>query len=531
MMSITTIQGGAFVNVNVPIRSAIDEDASRSLPPEEYHPSRAEYLMASLAKGVAILGRDLRVNWVNSYFRSKCGDDPIGKPFLDAFGAGSILCSGDPDLAHTLDGQSLSFRVQHLGSYLDITVHPVREENRVSELIALCDDVTDTVVRQQKLDALHQAGQELADLDPGQLSEMDVKVRVELLKKNLRKHIHDLLHYDVIEIRLLDQTNGRLTPLLEEGMTQEASERALFAREEGNGVTGFVAATGRSYLCIDTANDPHYILGATDARCSMTVPILYQDQVIGTFNVESPRVNAFSDDDLQFAELFSREIARALHTLNLLSAQQVCTAHQSIDAINREIALPADTLLNLASGLLARLRGTDTEFVSALQRIMENARVMKHAIQKVGDSLALDGAPVDPRSAKLKGLHVLVIDTDEQVRRSSHLILERHGCEVETAITGQEGLAMAQSGNYDAVLTDIRHPDMRGTVVYRTLKALQPKGRVILTQAFGYDSEHTVVNARQDGYWLPVLFKPFRIEQLLNALTCSPPAPKATPQG
>src|SRR5262249_4296290 len=153
------------------------------------------------------------------------------------------------------------------------------------------------------------------------------------------RSIHDLLHYDVIEIRLLDRHTSRLEPLLEEGMSQEAAVRELHAATSGNGVTGYVAATGQSYLCTDAANDPLYITGAPGARSSMTVPIIYQDEVIGTFNVESPRPNGFGSEDLQFAELFSRELGRALHTLNLLSAQQQCTASQSIEAVNREIAL------------------------------------------------------------------------------------------------------------------------------------------------------------------------------------------------
>ena len=86
----------------------------------------------------------------------------------------------------------------------------------------------------------------------------------------------------------------------------------LYARTEGNGVTGYVAATGQSYLCRDTEHDCHYIKGAEGAHSSMTVPLVFQDAVIGTFNVESPKPNAFGAEDLQFAELFSREIAQAL---------------------------------------------------------------------------------------------------------------------------------------------------------------------------------------------------------------------------
>ena len=131
-------------------------------------------------------------------------------------------------------------------------------------------------------------------------------------------------------------------------------------------------------------------------------------------------------------------------------------------------------------------------------------------------------------------MRVLVIDADERIRKSAHFILERRGCVVETASNPAEGIAMAKSGTYDAVLVSVRHKEMGGTAAYRTLVKAAPLGRVILTQGFEYDSCHTVVNAKQDGYWLPVLFKPFQESVLLKALTNpapSPPAKNTTPVG
>ena len=87
--------------------------------------------------------------------------------------------------------------------------------------------------QQQKLDALHKAGQELAAMSPDQLADMSIEERVELLKVNIRRFTHDLLHYDVSEIRLLDRQTGRLEPLLAEGMTAEASQRAWFEVRSG----------------------------------------------------------------------------------------------------------------------------------------------------------------------------------------------------------------------------------------------------------------------------------------------------------
>src|SRR5258706_13548565 len=104
-------------------------------------------------------------------------------------------------------------------------------------------------------------------------------------------------------------------PVLSVGMTDEAANRALRADTVGNGVTGFVAATGKSYLCEDTTNDPLYLVGAVNARSSLTVPLVLHDQILGTFNVESTRPGAFNENDLQFLELFSREVAVSLNTL------------------------------------------------------------------------------------------------------------------------------------------------------------------------------------------------------------------------
>src|SRR5260370_22215441 len=208
-----------------------------------------------------------------------------------------------------------------------------------------------------------------------------------MLKHNIRRLTHDLLHYDVIEVRLLDPGTRELRPLLAEGMTQEAAPRVLFARAEGNGVTGYVAATGKSYGCADAAHDPYFIEGSRGARSSLTVALVWADKVIGTFNVESPQVGAFGPQDLQFAEIFCRELANALHTLDLLLLEKRQTATQSIDAINREVGLPVDEILAAATSVLERWIGHEPEMAEKLRKIIGSARVIKQSIQKVREDI------------------------------------------------------------------------------------------------------------------------------------------------
>ena len=131
-----------------------------------------------------------------------------------------------------------------------------------------------------------------------------------------------------------------------------------------------------------------------------------------------------------------------------------------------------------------------------------------------------------------KGLRVLVADNDERVRRSAHALLGRFGCVVETARDGKEALTMARLCTYDAILTDIRLPDVTGYEVYSRLRQAQPRARVIMMTAFGYDPHHSIVKARQEGLRF-VLYKPFRVDQLLEALESPDPAavtPDAKPQ-
>ncbi len=100
-----------------------------------------------------------------------------------------------------------------------------RPDNRPQHLIVTVRDVTGEMLQQQKLAAIHQAGVELADLTPDELSHMTVEERIELLKSNILHFTKDLLNFDVVEIRLLDAKTGKLEPLLSVGLTAEAANR------------------------------------------------------------------------------------------------------------------------------------------------------------------------------------------------------------------------------------------------------------------------------------------------------------------
>jgi two-component system, sensor histidine kinase SagS len=487
-----------------------------------------EQILEGMPDGVMLLDSDNTIVWSNNILKEWTHrDSVVGENFYSILGSPEIL---GPDFCpfHTAlaTGQATGSTLRSgENRYYHMHAVPLAEaDGRARHLIVTVREVTHEVHQQQKLAAIHQAGMELADLTPDELFQMAVPDRIELLKSNILHFTRDLLHFDVVEIRLLDPKTNRLEPLLAVGMDPEAAARVLYALPQNNGVTGFVAATGKSYLCEDTTEDPLYLQGVRDAKSSLTVPLVLHDDVIGTFNVESPQPRAFTESDLQFLEIFSRDVAVALNTLELLAAEKFGAAAESVEAIHSAVALPVDEILNDAVNVMERYIGHEPEVVERLQRILRNARDIKQVIQRIGQKMAPAQAhpqvTEDEQRALLQGRRILVIDADENTRTAAHNLLERCGCVVETAHDGAEALSMIRTmidGEYDVVISDIRLPDMNGYDCMLKLKEIMDPVPLILMTGFGYDPDHSIVKARQAGL-KAVLYKPFRLDQLLSSV-------------
>ena len=383
-----------------------------------------ERILEGIPDGVALLGSDNSILWTNDCLKQWLNrDDLVGRNFYQVFGSPEIL---GPDFCpfHTAlaTGEASSSTLRCADHrYYHVHCVPFQDGNGSPDnLIVTIRDVSSETLQQQKMAAIHKAGIALADLTAEEVFQMHVDDRIDLLKSNILHYTKDLLSFDVVEIRLLAQETGELVPILSVGIDSAAAKRKLYARPTGQGVTGFVAATGKSYLCEDTAEDPLYIEGCVGAKSSLTVPLIQHDEIIGTFNVESPEPRAFTENDLQFLEIFSRDVANALNTLELLVAQQANTAQASVEAIHREVALPVDEILNDAVNVMETYIGHDSTVVERLQRILKNARDIKQLIHKVGQEMApAEAVPACAQIESRPGLQlrrVLVVDDDGTVR-------------------------------------------------------------------------------------------------------------------
>jgi DNA-binding NtrC family response regulator len=67
------------------------------------------------------------------------------------------------------------------------------------------------------------------------------------------------------------------------------------------------------------------------------------------------------------------------------------------------------------------------------------------------------------------------------------------------------------------VVSDIKMPHRNGYEIFAAARRQQTELPVILMTGFGYDPNHSIVRASQEGL-SGVLFKPFKVEQLLEEI-------------
>lgn len=112
-------------------------------------------------------------------------------------------------------------------------------------------------------------------------------------------------------------------------------------------------------------------------------------------------------------------------------------------------------------------------------------------------------------------LTILVVDDDQVILKSFARTLEKHGYDVETAVTARETIEKCKHGSYDLALLDIKLPDMDGTQLLKELHAISDT--MITIMVTGYPSPDSALQSlllEADAY----VVKPVDPDQLLQVV-------------
>jgi DNA-binding NtrC family response regulator len=110
---------------------------------------------------------------------------------------------------------------------------------------------------------------------------------------------------------------------------------------------------------------------------------------------------------------------------------------------------------------------------------------------------------------------ILIIDDDDQLRRSFERLLAEEGYAILSAPSGEAGLNIIQERTPDLVILDMRLPGMNGFETFKAIHSMESKLPVIIMTAYG--TTETAIEATKMGAFDYIL-KPFDIPDMLSVI-------------
>jgi PAS domain S-box-containing protein len=260
---------------------------------------------------------------------------------------------------------------------------------------------------------------------------------------------------------------------------------------------------------------------------ALSVSALYTDGVfVGTVGISRDlRAWKLMEKELRAAEKAATvaEVAATLcHEINnfleeILSAGQVSLLTLDLDEVRRMYrAAGRENDLEKEIERLKVISREALKIASLTSRLQTMAdRGGDYATTEYVGEIRMAELP-DDRAAR-RGGRILVADDREYIREflKDFLILE--GFHVETASDGEEALSKVRAAHYDLVLSDIKMPRRNGYEVFAGVRERDPRTKVILMTAYGYDPSHSIVRASGEGL-SAVLYKPFQMARVRDAI-------------
>lgn len=160
-------------------------------------------------------------------------------------------------------------------------------------------ETADLRARFDRLNLLYQVGNTIhSTLEPQEALQLIVREAVRVMQATSGSAV------------LFNPTTGFLEIHASHGLPPHAAELKL---RLGEGITGWVAQTGKPARVGNVLADPRYIMLRKEVRSELAVPLEVERETRGVLNVDSERPNAFSAEDQELLEALAAQAARVIH--------------------------------------------------------------------------------------------------------------------------------------------------------------------------------------------------------------------------
>jgi signal transduction histidine kinase len=161
------------------------------------------------------------------------------------------------------------------------------------------DELTELKAKYARLMLLHQVGTVIhSTLDPQEALQLIIAEAVRVMRASSGSVV------------LINPTNGFLEIHASHGLPERAAELKL---RVGEGITGWVARTGKPARVGDVSRDSRYIMLRAEVRAELAVPLEVNGELRGVLNVDSEQPEAFSAEDQDLLEALAQQAAGVIH--------------------------------------------------------------------------------------------------------------------------------------------------------------------------------------------------------------------------
>jgi signal transduction histidine kinase len=200
----------------------------------------------------------------------------------------------------------------------------------------MTDDLASLRAAHDRLKLLYQVSNVIhSTLDPEQALQLIVQEAVRLMRASSGS------------LALINPNNGLLEIHASAGLPSNASDLKL---RVGQGVTGWVARTGKPACVGDVRHDPRYVMLHRDVRSELAVPLEVLGEVRGVLNVDSHATAAFSQSDQELLQELATQAANVIHNTWLFEQSRLkARLLETLVSVSRSInsALHVDEALQL----------------------------------------------------------------------------------------------------------------------------------------------------------------------------------------
>ena len=133
--------------------------------------------------------------------------------------------------------------------------------------------------------------------------------------------LDSLIPYDAAGIYLINKDDKKNNPYIFKSKALRGYDISFALVEPqlklGEGFIGYVAQSGKPIISSDVSLDDRYFPARRRTKSEIVAPIIANNEVIGVFDLESDRLNAYTQDDLSVLQLLASQVAIIIEKVEL----------------------------------------------------------------------------------------------------------------------------------------------------------------------------------------------------------------------